>query len=462
MAFATLPLDEPLLRALRAEGYATPTPIQAQAIPHLVEGRDLLGCAQTGTGKTAAFALPILQRLTHHRPRRAQAIRVLVLAPTRELAAQIAESFAAYGRHTPHRAAVIFGGVGQHGQEQALRRHPAILVATPGRLLDLMGQGIVRLDALEVFVLDEADRMLDMGFINDIRKVCAAVPRERQTLMFSATMPSAIRDLAHGLLKDPVRVDVAPVSSAAETVVQRAYYVAKPDKPLLLKHLLSDNAVGRALVFTRTKHGADKVARHLENAGIPAQAIHGNKSQNARQRALEGFRRGAVRVLVASDIASRGIDVDAITHVVNYDVPNEPETYVHRIGRTGRAGASGMAWSLVDAEERGYLRDIERLIRAEIPVVADHPYPASQSARRHPQPPQHQQQRHNNHAGRGHRGHTPQAPHAPHAARAPAAHASDAAPARTGGEPAVPARSSAVPARPRFGSAGRGGRRTQW
>ncbi len=314
-------------------------------------------------------------------------------------------------------------------------------------------------------MLDEADRMLDMGFIQDIRRVCQSVPRERQTLMFSATMPPPIRDLANGLLKDPVRVEVAAVSSAAETVAQKVFFVAKPDKPSLLKHLLADQAVARVLVFTRTKHGADKVARHLEHNGIPAQAIHGNKSQNARIRALDGFKSGRVRVLIASDIASRGIDVDGITHVVNYDVPNEPETYVHRIGRTGRAGATGTAWSLCDGEERAYLRDIERLIRTAIPVEADHPYPASASAMRHTQPPaqhrQGQQQRgqhghRGQQGGNGHRSHhaQPRHGHAPASAAQP--RQGEAAPAA----PAAPARHGAAPARP--ASTGRGGRRSQW
>ncbi len=377
MTFASLQLIEPLLRAISEEGYDTPTPIQERAIPSVLEGRDLLGCAQTGTGKTAAFALPILQRLSQRAGTRPGAIRTLVLAPTRELAAQIHQGFAAYGRHLRLGAAVIFGGVGQHGQEQALRRSPAVLVATPGRLLDLMHQRIVRLDAVEVLVLDEADRMLDMGFINDIRKVVAQVPARRQTLLFSATMPREIRELASGLMRDPIEVQVAAVSSTAETVAQSVFMVARPDKPALLRHLMEDHAVRRVLVFTRTKHGADKVARHLEGAGVGAAAIHGNKSQNARTRALEGFRAGSVRVLVASDIASRGLDVDGITHVVNYDLPNEPETYVHRIGRTGRAGAQGIAWSLCDGEERAFLRDIERLIRKPVPVIEDHPFRAS-------------------------------------------------------------------------------------
>ncbi len=381
MPFSTLGLAEPLLRALRDEGYTSPTPIQLRAIPPALTGRDLLGVAQTGTGKTAAFALPIIQRLTQHlgtaHPR---PIRCLVLTPTRELAAQIQESFRAYGRHVRVTSSVIFGGVGQHPQVQALRRGVDVLVATPGRLLDLMGQGHVRLSGIEIFVLDEADRMLDMGFINDIRKIVREIPRERQTLFFSATMPKEIQSLADGLLHDPVRVEVQAVSSAAETVTQSLYFVAKPDKPALLRHLLSDRAITRALVFTRTKHGADKVCRQLEQAAIKAEAIHGNKSQNARVRALENFRRGSTRVLVASDIAARGLDIDGISHVVNFDLPNEPETYVHRIGRTGRAGALGSAFSFCDSEERAFLRDIERMIRKPVPVVAEHPYSAGAGA----------------------------------------------------------------------------------
>jgi ATP-dependent RNA helicase RhlE len=421
MQFSDLGLIEALLRALRDEGYATPTPIQAQAIPHVLKGRDLLGCAQTGTGKTAAFALPILQRLEQPAIKPGS-IRVLVLAPTRELAAQIGDGFRAYGRHLRHPSTVIFGGVSQFHQEQALARRPEILIATPGRLLDLMGQGFVRLDALEVLVLDEADRMLDMGFIHDIRRVLQKVPPKRQTLFFSATMPPPIRQLADGILHSPVEVAVAPVSSAAETVHQSVYFVAKPDKGALLRHLLGDAAVSRALVFTRTKHGADKVAKQLLHAQIRAEAIHGNKSQNARTRALDGFKKGTVRVLVASDIASRGIDVDLITHVVNYDLPNEPETYVHRIGRTGRAGASGTAWSFCDHEERAYLRDIERTIRKNVPVVDDHPFRMSGARPAHGQPQQAPRHQQHGHAQRAQ--HAPRHQHAPH--RGDARHAPQA------------------------------------
>jgi ATP-dependent RNA helicase RhlE len=379
MEFATLTLAEPILRALREEGYTVATPIQEKAIPPALEGRDLLGVAQTGTGKTAAFALPILQRLAAKAPPAGvrRPIRCLVLTPTRELATQVADSFRAYGRHLKLTTTVIFGGVGQRPQEDALRRGVDILVACPGRLLDLRQQGFVKLDQVECFVLDEADRMLDMGFIQPIRQIVADIPRQRQTLFFSATMPREIRLLADSLLKDPVEVAVAPVSSTADTVAQQLYFVAKSDKQALLEHLLKTTpAISRALVFSRTKHGADRVVRNLEGVGIRAEAIHGNKSQNARTRALENFRKGTSRILVASDIAARGLDIDEITHVINYDLPNEPETYVHRIGRTGRAGATGAAISFCDGEERAFLRDIERIIRKPVPVVADHPFAA--------------------------------------------------------------------------------------
>jgi ATP-dependent RNA helicase RhlE len=371
MTFDQFGLAEPILRAVRAEGYATPTPIQIQAIPPVMAGRDLIGLAQTGTGKTAAFALPVLHALasagaTEARPRDP---RVLVLAPTRELAAQVHESFRVYGRHLHIRSTAIFGGVGFGPQLSALRAGLDVLVACPGRLLDLIGQRQVRFDKLEVLILDEADRMLDMGFLPDIRRVVALCGSRRQTLLFSATMPREIRDLASFLLRDPVEVAVAAVSSAAETVDQAVYHVQRSQKQPLLTHILSGEGVGRALVFTRTKHGADKVVRRLTQAGIRSEAIHGNKSQNARLRALEGFRSGTVRVLVASDLAARGLDVDGITHVVNFEIPNEPETYVHRIGRTGRAGATGKAISLCDGEERGFLADIERMMRRRVPVA---------------------------------------------------------------------------------------------
>lgn len=373
MQFEDLKLIDPLLRAVRAEGYTTPTPIQEQAIPHALEGRDVLGCAQTGTGKTAAFALPILQRLSAA-PRRDRSIRVLVLAPTRELATQIGDSFRAYGRYTPSKQVTIFGGVGQNPQIEAIRRSPEILVATPGRLLDLMNQGFIKLDRVEILVLDEADRMLDMGFIHDVRRVIAAVPRKRQTLFFSATMPREIQALADNILTNPVQVAVTPIASTVDTIQQSVFFVDKKDKPALLEHLLADQAIKRTLVFTRTKHGANKVVAQLERVRIQAEAIHGNKSQSARERALSNFKSGRTRVLVATDIAARGLDVDDITHVINYDLPNEPETYVHRIGRTARAGASGVAFSFCDNDERPYLRDIERLIRLRVPAAPNHPY----------------------------------------------------------------------------------------
>ncbi|MBI4867390.1 MAG: DEAD/DEAH box helicase [Candidatus Wallbacteria bacterium] len=375
MRFQDLHLSEPLLAALATQGYERPTLIQQKAIPHVLAGKDLLGCAQTGTGKTAAFALPMLQRLAV-KPQaphgRARPIRALVLTPTRELAAQIGESFHAYGRNTGLRATVIFGGVGQQPQTSALRQGPDILVATPGRLLDLMSQGYVRFDLLEIFVLDEADRMLDMGFIHDVRRVIRALPRKRQTLFFSATMPDEIRELARDILLDPVRVDITPEVTTPEKIGQTVYYVDRRDKCPLLVQVLADAAITRALVFTRTKRGADKVVRLLERAGIGSVAIHGNKSQGARERALDGFKTGRSRVLVATDIAARGLDIDEISHVINYDIPEVPETYVHRIGRTARAGADGLAMSFCDADERAYFNDIERLLRMRVPMVEDH------------------------------------------------------------------------------------------
>jgi ATP-dependent RNA helicase RhlE len=377
MTFEELKLAEPLLRAVTAEGYTIPTPIQVQAIPPAMEGRDVLGCAQTGTGKTAAFALPILHRLSVGRPvppAQGRPIRALILTPTRELASQIAESFQAYGRFTKLSWAVIFGGVGQNAQEQTLRRGVDVLVATPGRLLDLMNQGFVSYKALEVFVLDEADRMLDMGFIHDVKRVIAKLPAKRQTLFFSATMPPEIQQLSRGILTNPAKVEVVPQSTTAETVDQRMYFVEREQKRHLLVHLMGDAGIRRALVFTRTKHGANRVTKQLVAARISAEAIHGNKSQNARERALDAFKDGSCRVLVATDIAARGIDIDGITHVINFDLPNIPESYVHRIGRTGRAGATGTALSFCDGEERAYLKDIERTIRRQVPVVADHPF----------------------------------------------------------------------------------------
>ena len=373
--FDELNLMEPILRAVRAEGYSRPTPIQEAAIPHLLEGRDLMGGAQTGTGKTAAFGLPILQHLATSRhnpgPRRA---RVLILTPTRELAAQIDDSLRIYGRHLKLRRALVFGGVGQNPQVNTMARGVDILVATPGRLLDLMGQGHIRLDRLEVFVLDEADRMLDMGFIHDVKRVIAALPTRRQSLFFSATMAPEIVKLAHSMLTNPVKVEVNPPATTVERVDQKVMFVSRPDKRKLLAHILKDTAVSRVLVFTRTKHGANKVVRQLEQQGIEAEAIHGNKSQTSRTRALDNFRRGRTRVLVATDIAARGIDVEGISHVINFDLPNIPDSYVHRIGRTARAGADGIAISFCEESERPYLKSIERLIRHTVPIMKGHPW----------------------------------------------------------------------------------------
>jgi ATP-dependent RNA helicase RhlE len=374
--FSELGLLPALLTAVTDEGYTVPTPIQARAIPHVLAGRDLLGLAQTGTGKTAAFALPILQRLAapHPEPRGHRRIRCLILTPTRELASQIGDSFGAYGRHMALTHNVIFGGVGFDAQRQALRRGMDILVATPGRLLDLAGQGLLDLSGLTIFVLDEADRMLDMGFIHDVRRVIAMLPKQRQTLFFSATMPREAQDLADQLLIRPETVAVTPPATTAEKVDQEVYFVAKADKRALLVDVLRDGAMRRVLVFSRTKHGANRIAEHLMRAGVDAEAIHGNKSQNARERALAGFKSGRVRALIATDIAARGIDVDGVTHVINFDVPEVPETYVHRIGRTARAGASGMAMTFVDGEERPDWRNILKLIRQDVPVVDGHPF----------------------------------------------------------------------------------------
>ena len=376
MTFDNLNLIEPILKALKTEGYTQPTPIQEQSIPLILQRKDLLGCAQTGTGKTAAFAIPILQLLKNEQTteRGPKGIKALVLTPTRELAIQIEESFTAYGRFTGLRHLVIFGGVSQHAQTAALQRGVDILVATPGRLLDLMNQGFINLNNIKLFVLDEADRMLDMGFVHDVKKVIAKLPAKRQSLFFSATMPPEIVELADTILVNPAKVEVTPVSSTAETIKQAVYFVEKNNKRKLLNHVLEDRNIATALVFTRTKHGADRVAKDLNNAGIQAEAIHGNKSQNARQRALTNFKSRTTRVLVATDIAARGIDVEELTHVINFELPNVPETYVHRIGRTGRAGASGIALSFCDAEEKPYLRDIHKLISKNIPVVEDHPF----------------------------------------------------------------------------------------
>lgn len=399
MSFENLNLIEPILRALKTEGYTTPTPIQEQAIPIVLQHRDLLGCAQTGTGKTAAFAIPILQLLHQERVQHKEqkTIKALILTPTRELAIQIGESFAAYGRHTGLKHLVIFGGVSQNPQTDALRRGVDILVATPGRLLDLMNQGFIRLDHLKILVLDEADRMLDMGFVHDVKKIIAKVPSRRQTLFFSATMPNEIQQLANSILHDPEKVEVTPVSSTADTIQQHLFFVEKSDKKALLIHLLKDKDIKTVLVFTRTKHGADKVVKDLTRAGITAEAIHGNKSQNARQRALTNFKNRTTRVLIATDIAARGIDIDELTHVINYELPNIPETYVHRIGRTGRAGAEGIAFSFCETEEIAYLKDIHKLIGKQIPVNEAHPYPmspaylAKQMEPKTAQAPRHQQ-----------------------------------------------------------------------
>lgn len=378
MKFEDLKISEPILKALNEEGYTHPTPIQQKSIPLVLDKKDLLGCAQTGTGKTAAFAIPIIQLLdinndSNHGKSK---IRALIVTPTRELAIQINESFASYGKYSKLKHTVIFGGVTQSAQVNAIRNGVDILIATPGRLLDLIGQGIIRLSDIQIFVLDEADRMLDMGFVNDVKKIIKVLPDKRQSLFFSATMPDTIKVLAGSILTNPEKVEVTPVSSTAETIQQEIYYVDKGNKNNLLKHLLNDQDVKSALVFTRTKHGADRVVRFLVKEGIKSEAIHGNKSQNARQRALSNFKENATRVLVATDIAARGIDIDELAFVVNYELPNIPETYVHRIGRTGRAGASGKAVSFCEFEERAYLKDIQKLISIQIPVNEQHPFPA--------------------------------------------------------------------------------------
>ena len=389
--FSELGLSDPIQRALTSRNHVTPTPIQARAIPELLAGRDMLGIAQTGTGKTAAFALPILHQLSRQRGNNGNKVRhrnhngaakssrsprALVLAPTRELAIQIGEEFRAYSKHLALRHTVIFGGVSQKPQVTALARGLDILVATPGRLLDLMGQRFVRLDAIEFLVLDEADRMLDMGFVRDVRKILAAVPETRQSLLFSATMPGEISRLSQEILTDPVRVEVTPQATPIDRIEQSIYHVNTAGKRALLDSILKDPALSRVMVFARTKHRANRVAEQLSKGGVAAEAIHGNKSQGARQRALQRFRDGEARVLVATDIAARGIDVDSVSHVINYELPNEPESYVHRIGRTARAGAGGAAIAFCDPAERAYLRDIEKLIKRELTVIGDHPGPA--------------------------------------------------------------------------------------
>jgi ATP-dependent RNA helicase RhlE len=392
-SFSELGIAEPLCRALAAENYTSPTPIQGRAIPSLLAGRDLIAIAQTGTGKTAAFALPLLQHLAETRePAGARGARALILAPTRELAIQIGDSIRTYGRHLPLRHALVYGGVGQGPQVKALARGVDILVATPGRLLDLMGQGHIRLDRAGHLVLDEADRMLDMGFIRDVRKIVAKLPKARQSLLFSATMPADVERLAAEILTDPLRVQVSPEAVTVDLVEQHVYHVDTAEKRALLDRLLRDPALDRVIVFTRTKHRANRVAKQLDQAGVAAQAIHGNKSQNARQRALEGFRAGRVRVLVATDVAARGIDIDGVSHVVNYELPNLPESYVHRIGRTARAGAAGIALSFCDATERPYLRDIERLVGRGLSVVGEAPRRSDERPKK-ARPPQQQRQR---------------------------------------------------------------------
>jgi ATP-dependent RNA helicase RhlE len=377
MHFTDLNLIEPILKALKEEGYEKPTPIQEQAIPPLLQQRDLLGCAQTGTGKTAAFAIPIIQLLYNAREteRKRKLTSTLILTPTRELAIQIGESFAAYGKYTGLKHAVIFGGVSQHGQTNALKYGIDILIATPGRLLDLMNQGFVDLNHIKLFVLDEADRMLDMGFVHDVKKVLAKLPAKKQSLFFSATMPDAITKLADSILKNPIKVEVTPVSSTADTIQQGVYFVDKGNKKLLLIDLLKEKNMKSVLVFARTKHGCDRIARDVTKQGFKVAAIHGDKSQNARQNALNDFKAGKIRTLIATDIAARGIDVDQLSHVINYEMPNVPETYVHRIGRTGRAGANGVAYSFCDAEEKPLLKDIEKLIGKKLPVIEDHAFP---------------------------------------------------------------------------------------
>lgn len=375
MLFEQLPIAAPILKALAEQGYSNPTPIQEQSIPVILQQKDILGCARTGTGKTAAFAIPIIQLLAEEKAKApVKGIRALVLTPTRELALQIQESFDAYGKYTNLRQVVIFGGVSQQSQVNDLRKGCDILVATPGRLLDLMQQNIINISQIRILVLDEADRMLDMGFIHDVKKVIAKIPAQRQTLFFSATMAPEIRKLSDTILKEPVYVQVTPVASTAETVEQTLYYVDKKNKNPLLVHILKDPAITSSIVFSRTKHGANKIAKALSNAGIRAEAIHGNKSQAARQRALQLLKEREIRVLVATDIAARGIDVEELSHVINYDLPNIPETYVHRIGRTGRAGASGLAISFCDQEEREFLRDIQKLIKKNVPVIVEHPF----------------------------------------------------------------------------------------
>ncbi len=389
MTFKELQLIDPILQALSAEGYTQPTPIQEQSIPILLSGKDLLGCAQTGTGKTAAFACPILQHLylnKNQENKGKRKIKALVITPTRELAIQIADSFTTYGKFTGLKNTAIFGGVKQGSQTKTLQQGVDILVATPGRLLDLMNQGFISLNNIEYFVLDEADHMLDMGFIHDIKKVIARLPIKRQSLFFSATMPADIVALSGKILGHPAKVSVQPEQTTAEKVRQAIYFTGKKGKPQLLVHLLQTEAIESVLVFSRTKHGANKIVKVLDKADVKAEAIHGNKSQSARQLALSNFKAGKTKVLVATDIAARGIDIDDMSHVINFDLPNIPETYVHRIGRTGRAGASGIAISFCDTEEKAYLKDIQKLIGQSIPIVKDHPFPDDGTDKPSPRP----------------------------------------------------------------------------
>jgi len=392
MNFKNLKLIYPLLKALEHEGYESPSPIQSEAIPQLLNGEDLLGCAQTGTGKTAAFSLPILQKLYTLSPNQngKHSLRALVLTPTRELALQVSQSFKTYGRYTGLKTTAIFGGVSQKPQVTALREGIDVLVATPGRLCDLIGQKLCDLSKVSMFVLDEADRMLDMGFIHDVNKIIAQLSTERQTLLFSATMPKEIAELANSVLNNPVTVAVTPVSSTVDVISQSLYFVDKSNKGLLLIDLLNSGEIISALVFSRTKHGADKIKKTLERVGIDAGVIHGNKSQSARQTALSDFKTGKTSVLIATDIAARGIDIDQLSHVINFDLPNESETYIHRIGRTGRAGLSGVAISFCDVDEKTYLKDIQKLLGKDIPVIENHQYPMQNFE---PEPPKARQVR---------------------------------------------------------------------
>lgn len=399
MTFDSLNIIQPILKALQEEKYSSPTPIQEQAIPIILEGRDLMGCAQTGTGKTAAFAIPIIQKLCMDKAvDDTRKLRCLVVTPTRELALQIGDNFEAYSRHTDLKFTVIFGGVSQISQTHFLRKGVDILIATPGRLLDLIDQGYAVMDDVKYFVLDEADRMLDMGFINDIKKLIQILPKERQSLFFSATMPPAIQKLSESILNNPETVTVTPVSSTVEIINQQIYFVDKANKGKLLLHILKNKDIKSALVFTRTKHGADNLVRLFSKNNVSAEAIHGNKQQNQRQRALENFKKGKTRILVATDIAARGIDVDNLEYVINFEISNVPETYVHRIGRTGRAGALGTAISFCDREEKGYLKDIEKLIKKQIPVITDHPFPPTNQPQSEPKKENRGQHRHHRRA----------------------------------------------------------------